>query len=83
MLKRTRSLACKIKNTQASHHRFAETFRPSLRNGFNGCFVLSLVIGFVATIPGAMRQHCHQVDAGIEASRPHDFAVREITSFVA
>jgi hypothetical protein len=48
--------------------------RPSLRNGFNGYFVLSPAIGLV----------CHRhladtsakLDAGVEASGPHDFAVR-------
>jgi hypothetical protein len=39
-------------------------------------FMLSLVIGFLATIPAVMRQHHRPVDASVEASRPHDFAVR-------
>src|SRR3984893_3571010 len=34
----TRSLACNVKSTRVSHHRSAETIRPSLRNGFNGLF---------------------------------------------
>jgi hypothetical protein len=38
--------------------------------------VLSLVIGFVVTIPGAMHQHRHRVNASVEAPRPHDFSVR-------
>jgi hypothetical protein len=33
------------KNTRVSHHRYAETFRHSPRDGFNASFVLSLVIG--------------------------------------
>jgi hypothetical protein len=41
----------KMKSIRASHHRFTGSIRPSLRNGFNDCFVISLVIGFVATIP--------------------------------
>jgi hypothetical protein len=31
-------LRAKIKSTQASHHRFAKTFRRFLCNGFNGLF---------------------------------------------
>jgi hypothetical protein len=38
-------------------------------------FVLSLVIGFVATIP-AQCKALSRVDASIEASRRHDFSVR-------
>jgi hypothetical protein len=37
---------------------------------------LSLVIGFLATIAGAMRQHRHPLDISVEMSGPHDFAVR-------
>jgi len=65
------------KARKRSHHRFAETLRHSLRDGVTVCFVLSLVIGFLVTIPGVMRQHCHRVDASVEAPRPHDFAVRK------
>jgi hypothetical protein len=39
-------------------------------------FALSLVIGFLATIPGATRKRCRRVNASVEASRPRDFAVR-------
>ena len=34
------------------HTGAAESLRPSLRNGFTAYFVLSLVIGFLATIAG-------------------------------
>src|SRR5437868_5432956 len=34
----TRSLARKKKAHERSHHRFTETVRPSLRNGFNGLY---------------------------------------------
>jgi len=37
----------------------------------------------LATITGAMRQHCHPFDISVEMSGPHDFAVRRSTSFVA
>jgi hypothetical protein len=43
MHSRTRSLACKNESTRASHHRQGRIIRRFLRNGFNGCFVLSLV----------------------------------------
>jgi len=38
----------RVRNKKAhehSHHRFTENIRPSLRNGFNGYFVLSPVTG--------------------------------------
>jgi hypothetical protein len=38
-------------------------------------FVLSPAIGFVATVP-AQCKALAQIDAGIEASGPHDFTVR-------
>jgi hypothetical protein len=44
--RRTHSLACRVKKAhERSHYRFAETIRPSLRNGFNDYFVLSPVTG--------------------------------------
>ena len=54
-------------------YRAAEAIRHSLRNGFTAYSVLSLVTGFLATIiDGTYRQ----LDASVEASGPHDFAVR-------
>jgi len=42
---------CKMDNKNAHEHTgSAEAVRPSLRNGFNGCFALSLATGFLATI---------------------------------
>jgi hypothetical protein len=42
----TRSLACESdKAHERSHHRFTGNTQPSLRNGFNGYFVLSPVTG--------------------------------------
>jgi len=38
-------------------------------------FALSSVIGFLVTVIG--ENFFHQLDAGVEASGPHDFAVRE------
>jgi hypothetical protein len=75
--KRTRSLACKIENTRVSHHGSAEFTRHSrTRMVLTVSFVLSPVIGSFVTIPAVMRQHHRPVDASVEASRPHDFAVR-------
>jgi hypothetical protein len=55
---------------------FTGTFRPSLRNGFTAYFVLSPVIGLFCH---RHRRSClHQLDAGVEASGPHDFAVRNM-----
>ena len=39
-------------------------------------FVLSPAIGLFVAVTGAMRKHRRQFDASVEASRPHDFAVR-------
>jgi hypothetical protein len=42
----------KMESTQASHHRFAETVRHSLRDGFTAYSTLSPAIGlFVTVIP--------------------------------
>jgi hypothetical protein len=63
-----------IKNAH-EHTGSAEAVRPSLRNGFTAYNVLSPVIGFLATvIPEKLASH--ELDASVEASGPHDFAVR-------
>jgi hypothetical protein len=68
-----RSLACSVKNTRVSHH--GHTGSPGIPYAMvlTVSFVLSPVIGLV----------CHRhprfsrrLDAGVEASGPHDFAVR-------
>jgi hypothetical protein len=47
----TRSLTCKSKKARKdSHHRFAGTFRRSLRNGLTAYSELSPVTGFLATV---------------------------------
>jgi hypothetical protein len=81
---RARSLACKIKRAyECSHHGHAGFARHSPRNGFNG-FLRALPgePGFVATIPSATRKRCRRVDPSVGGSGPHDFAVRDATSFV-
>ena len=81
----TRSLACSVKNTRVSHHRSTGTPGIPARNGFNG-FLRALPgdrallspsssgYGFVCARSG--RQASAGLDAGVEASGPHDFAVR-------
>jgi hypothetical protein len=58
-----------------SHHGFAEIIRPSLRNGFNG-FLRALPGDRACLSPSSAENDFRQLDAGVEASGPHDFAVR-------
>src|SRR5216683_6526609 len=81
----TRSLACEIKQT----HELVTTVTPEItrhspRNGFNG-FLRALPGDRACLSPSSAdmaRQnpvglaHLHKLDAGVEASEPHDFAVR-------
>src|SRR5205807_2162999 len=58
---------------ERSRHRFAETIRPSLRNGLRLIPRSPWRPGFLATIAcGSLRQ----LDASVGASGPHGFAVR-------
>jgi hypothetical protein len=52
--RRTRSLVCKMENTRVSHHRYAETFRHSPRDGFNG--FLRALSGDRALLPPSSAQ---------------------------
>jgi len=70
------AVSCALMHRKCAHEHTgsAEAVRPSLRNGFTAYFVLSLVIGLSC-------HHRHadfaaQLDASVEASGPHDFAVR-------
>jgi hypothetical protein len=63
----------KKKAYEHSHHGHAEFTRHSLRGGFTVSFVLSPVIGLDCHRRFAC---CTKLDASVEASRPHDFAVR-------
>jgi hypothetical protein len=69
-----RSRACSVVNTRVSHHGHTGTTRHSLRNGFNGCFVLSPVTGLVCH--RHQRNGFRQLDTSVGVSGPHDFAVR-------
>ena len=70
-----RSLACKNKKAyEHSHHGHTGIARHSLRNGFTAYSALFPVIGLFVTVIRRMK-FC-ELDAGVEASEPHDFAVR-------
>jgi hypothetical protein len=70
-----RSLACKVKSTQASHHGHTGITRHSPRNGFNG-FLRALPGDRAFLSPSPRKIASAKLDAGVEASGPHDFAVR-------
>jgi hypothetical protein len=64
-----------------SHHRFAETIRHSLRDGFSGFLrALSGDRAFLSPSSARCEKHRRQLDTSVEASRPHDFAVRQARS---
>src|SRR5271168_1801235 len=76
MLHRTRSLACESKKHTSKSpqvRRNAPAFPARLV--LTASFALSLVIGLFVTIP-AQCEALSRVHASVEASRPHDFAVR-------
>jgi hypothetical protein len=60
---------------ERSHHGHTGFTRHSPRNGFTAYFVLSPAIGLFCH--RHQRSCLRQLDAGVEASGPHDFAVRE------
>ena len=63
-------------STRVSHHRFTETFRHSLRDGFTTYSVISPVRpGFVVTV--ARESIFPALGTCIGAPGPHDFAVRK------
>ena len=70
----TRGLVCKCSKESAHEHTgSAEAIRHSLRNGFTAYTVLSPVNGLSCH---RRRNDFHQLDASVEASGPHVFAVR-------
>jgi len=71
---RTRSLACSKESTQASHHRYAETVRHSLRDGLAAYTRSPRSAG----LDSLRRRHIimRQLDASVGSSGPRDFAVR-------
>ena len=73
-----RSLVCEMKkHTSLSHHGHTGFTRHSPRNGFNGFLrALSGDRAFLSPSPAICATHIRRLDASVEASRPHDFAVR-------
>src|SRR6516164_5436314 len=77
MPKCTRSLACKgEKAHERSHHRYAETIRHSLRDGFTVSFALSPETWLFCLRHRRDAKHRRQLDTCLGVSGPHDFAVR-------
>ena len=64
----------KIENTRDSHHGHTGFTRHSPRNGFTAYSALFPVIGL--SCHRHQRSCLRQLDAGVEASEPHDFVVR-------
>jgi hypothetical protein len=70
----TRSLACEVEvSTRGSHHEFT-----GLNPAFPHTMVLTVssVLSPVIGLCCHRRLRCRKLDAGVEASGPHDFAVR-------
>jgi hypothetical protein len=64
-----------VESTRVSHYRFAETFRPSLRNGFNG---LSSCSPRCTGLDSHRRSPMiSELDPSVGRSGPHDLTVRE------
>ena len=70
------ALRARIESTQASHHGHAGTTRHSPRNGFNG-FLRALPGDRALLSPSSAGYLPRKLDASVEASGPHDFAVRK------
>src|SRR6185437_1530474 len=65
------------KSTRASHHRYAETIRPSLRDGLRLIRDLTGVHDLLVTVACAMRDaHRRELGTSQGVPGPHDFAVR-------
>jgi hypothetical protein len=70
-----------VVSTRVSHHGYAETPGIPARNGFNG-FLRALPGDRAFLSPSPRAVFCARLDAGVEASGPHDFAVRKPCAFV-
>ena len=67
----------RVRNEKAHerrHHGHTGFTRHSLRNGFNG--FLRALSGDRAFLSPSPAEFIRKLDASVEASRPHDFAVR-------
>jgi hypothetical protein len=65
-----------VESTRVSHHGHAGITRHSPRNGFNG-FLRALPGDRACLPPSSSGVTSAGLDAGVEASGPHDFAVRK------
>ena len=68
-----------VESTRVSHYRYVETFRHSLRDGFNG--LLRALPGVPPGVPGllapvALRNVFARLDLSAVEAHPHDLAVR-------
>jgi hypothetical protein len=72
----------KVKSTRVSRHRFAETIRHSLRDGFTTYSALSPAIGRFCHRHRRNAKHWRRLHASVEALRPRGFVVRETSAFV-
>jgi hypothetical protein len=72
-----RSRVQKREKNAHEHTGSAEAVRPSLRDGVTVYFALSPVIGLSCHRRPQKACASHELDTSIEASGPHDFAVRE------
>jgi hypothetical protein len=72
-----RSRACSVVNTRVSHHGHTGITRHSPRNGFNG-FLRALPGDRAFLSPSSGGVASARLDAGVEASGPHDFTVRKV-----
>jgi len=77
-----RSLVCKSRKHTSSRHRFAETSRHSLRDGFTTYSALSPAIGRFCHRHRRHAKHWRRLHASVEALRPRGFVVRETSAFV-
>jgi hypothetical protein len=74
--RRTRSLVCAWGSEYAHEYsqRGRQNHPASPRNGFNGVYVISPAIGLCCH--RRLAERSAKLDAGVEASGPHDLAVR-------
>src|SRR6202050_5077565 len=70
------------KNTRVSHHGHAGSPGIPRAMVLTVSFALSPVIGLVCHRRRRDAKHHRQLDASVEASGPHDFAVRKLSAFV-
>jgi hypothetical protein len=70
----TRSRACSVGSTRVSHHGYTGSPGIPARDGVNG--FLRALPGDRALLSPSLRNTSAKLDTSVEASGPHDFAVR-------